>query len=282
MAIDILKARDDQEKTFFHTGIHPLAKMVCTGLVLFTTGLWLDPRYLAPVFLVGLIFAFIARAPKAWFLVMFTALLLTWYPTLRTTVAQADPSYYKVLDPQWAGTPVATINVPFLNLQTLGITYGTLYWLAGRLLRFASVVTWALLFMSTTPMSDIANTLYALRVPYQIVFVLQITYRFIPFMATVINQISDAQRLRGWHLRTWNPAKIIRRSIPIANPMIRRTAQIVDQVTIATQIRGFGAAKITPLRDLTLSKFDIALMILFGAGFLVALFSLIFFQAGMI
>ena len=37
-------------------------------------------------------------------------------------------------------------------------------------------------------------------------------------MFSVISQISDAQRLRGWNLRTWNPVKIIKRSLPIANP----------------------------------------------------------------
>jgi energy-coupling factor transporter transmembrane protein EcfT len=282
MAIDILKAKDNQRLTWFHTGIHPLTKMIVMVMVLMITGLWLDPRFLAPVFVIGLILAILAKTPKAWFIVMATALILTWYPTLRTTIAQVNPEYYKVLDPEWAVTPIATFNVNFLNLNTLGLTYGTLTWLLGRLLRYGSVVTWALLFMSTTPMSDIANTLYALKVPGKIVFVIQITYRFIPYMASVISQISDAQRLRGWNLRTWNPVKIIKRSLPIANPMIRRTAMIVDQVTIATQIRGFGAAQVTPLRDLTLSALDKALIAIFSLGFVVALVFLIVFQAGML
>lgn len=281
MAIDILKSRNGGT-SFLYTKLHPLTKMVVVALVLVTTGLWLDVRYLAPVLIVGLALAIWARAPKAWFIVMLTALLLTWYPTLRTTIAQANPEYYKVLDQQWAATPILTVDVPFLQLGTVGLTYGTLYWLVGRLVRFAAVVTWAIVFVVTTPMNQISNTLYALRVPYQIVFVLQITYRFIPYMASVINQISDAQKLRGWNLRTWNPVKIVKRSLPIANPLIRRTAMIVDQVTTATQIRGFGSGQITPLRDLKLNMLDKVVMAIFAVGFLAAVLSLVLFRAGMI
>jgi energy-coupling factor transporter transmembrane protein EcfT len=281
MTIDILRAREG-EKTFLETAFHPLTKMVIVGLVLFISGLWLDIRYLAPLLIVGLILAFMAKVPKSWFVVLITALILSWYPILRTTAAQANPEYFQVLDRTWAATPIFTITVPFLKLGELGLTYGTLYWLIGRLIRYATVVTWALVFVVTTSMSEISNTLYALKVPYQIVFVLQITYKFIPFMSSVITQISDAQKLRGWNLRTFNIVKIIKRSLPIANPLIRRTAFIVDQVTIATQIRGFGSTSITPLRDLTLSVVDKILIVVFSVGFVLALLALIFFKAGMI
>jgi energy-coupling factor transporter transmembrane protein EcfT len=250
--------------------------------VTFLAGLWLDVRYLAPVFLIGLALNYVAKTPKKWFLVMLTALALTLLPTLRSTVGQADPEYFKVLDQEWAGTSIATINTRILGLGTLGLTYGSVMWLAGRIMRFATVVTWALLFISTTPMFDIANTLYALKVPQPAVFVLQMTYRFIPYMATVMNQIQDAPKLRGWNLRTWNIVKLFRRSIPLANPIVRRAAVVVDQVTIATQIRGFGSGQITPLQDLTLrlrDKIVIGFTVLFFIGSILAL---IFFRAGMI
>jgi energy-coupling factor transporter transmembrane protein EcfT len=250
--------------------------------VTFLAGLWLDVRFLAPLFLVGLAFNYVAKTPKKWFLVMLTALALTMLPTLRSTVGQANPEYYKVLDQAWAATSIATINTRILGLGTLGFTYGSVMWLAGRVLRFATVVTWALLFISTTPMFDIANTLYALKVPQPIVFVLQMTYRFIPYMVTVISQIQDAQKLRGWNLRTWNPVKLFRRSIPLANPIVRRAAVVVDQVTIATQIRGFGSGQITPLQDLTLRLRDKIVITITLLGFVGSLLALIFFSAGMI
>ncbi len=282
MTIDILKARDIDEQTFFHNRLHPLTKMIATLSVLLITGLWLDIRYLLPLLIIGLIFAMIAKTPKAWFVVMFVALLLTWYPTLRTTIAQANPEYFKVLDPEWASTRILTLDVNFLNLGTMGITYGTLYWLAGRLVRFATVVTWAILLVSTTPANEMANTLYALKVPYQMVFVFQMTYKFIPNMASIINQISEAQKLRGWNLKTWNPVKLVKRSLPIANPMIRRTAMMVEQITTATQIRGFGTGAITPMRDLKLTNLDKIVIAFFALFFVVALLGLIIFKAGMI
>ena len=64
MAIDILKAKDNQNFTWFHTGIHPLTKMICVWHVLMITGLWLDPRFLAPVFVIGLILAISPKYQK--------------------------------------------------------------------------------------------------------------------------------------------------------------------------------------------------------------------------
>jgi energy-coupling factor transport system permease protein len=271
-----------EKETFLHTGLHTLTKMVVFLSVTFLAGLWLDVRYLVPVFLIGLALNYVAKTPKKWFLVMLTALALTLLPTLRSTVGQANPDYYKVLDPEWAATSIATINTRILGLGTLGLTYGSVYWLAGRIMRFATVVTWALLFISTTPMFDIANTLYALKVPQPVVFVLQMTYRFIPYMATVMNQIQDAQKLRGWNLRTWNIVKLFRRSIPLANPIIRRAAVVVDQVTIATQIRGFGSGQITPLQDLTLRLRDKIIIAFTALFFLGSILALIFLRAGQI
>ena len=281
MAINILTSQ--QEKlSFIHKRLHPLTKMIVTLLVLLMTGLWLDVRYLLPVFIFGLILSFWARVPKAWFIVMVVALLMTWYPTMLTTISQAKSEYYQVLDQQWAATKVLTFDTNILGLGTMGLTYGSLYWLAGRLARFAAVVTWAMTFVATTPVNEISNTLYALKVPYQIVFVLQITYKFIPYMFSVISQISDAQRLRGWNLRTINPVKLFKRAVPMANPLVRRTLMIVEQVTIATQIRGFGSGQVTPMRGLTLSRLDKVIIGVTVVLFVAAVLALIFLKAGQI
>lgn len=268
--------------TFLHKGLHPLTKMVVFFLVVFIAGLWLDVRFIAPLLIVGLILAYIAKVPAKLFLFIIVALGLTWFPTLRSTVAQSRPEYFKVLDPTWASTGILTIDVPFLGLDRLGLTYGSLYWLAGRVCRFAGVVTWAIVLLYTTSISEITSTLYGLKVPTPIVFVIQITYRFIPYMATTINQIQSAQKLRGWHLKTANIVKLFKRSVPLANPLMRRTAMIVEQVTTATQIRGFGSGAVTPLRDLTLSPLDKLVIAVTCIGFVAALIGLIFFKVGLI
>ena len=268
--------------TFLHKGVHPLTKMVVFLVVVILSGLWLDVRYLAPLLLLGFVMAYISKTPAKFFLFIIVALGLTWFPTLRSTIAQARPEYYKVLDPEWASTGILTFNVNFLGLDRLGLTYGAVYWLLGRIFRFSAVVVWAIVFLFTTPISDIANTLYALKVPTPIVFVVQITYKFIPYMASIIEQIQSAQKLRGWHLRTINLVKLFKRSVPLANPLMRRTAMIVDQVTTATQIRGFGSGKVTPLRDLTLAPLDKAIIAVSLLSLLAAILGMIFFKAGMI
>jgi energy-coupling factor transporter transmembrane protein EcfT len=256
--------------------------MVVFLVVVFLSGLWLDLRYLGPLLLLGFLMAYISKTPARFFLFIVVALGLTWFPTLRSTIAQARPEYYKVLDPEWASTSILTIQVGFLGLDTLGLTYGSVYWLAGRILRFATVVTWAIVFLFTTPISEIANTLYALKVPPPIVFVIQITYKFIPYMSSIINQIQSAQKLRGWHLRTLNIVKLFKRSLPLANPLMRRTAMIVDQVTTATQIRGFGSGRVTPLRDLTLENLDKVIIVVSLASLVAAVLAMIYLEAGLI
>jgi len=268
--------------TFLHKRLHPLTKMVVFFLVVFIAGLWLDVRYIAPLLIIGFVLAYVGKVPAKLFLFIVIALALTWFPTLRSTVAQSRPEYFKVLDPTWASTGILTLNVPFLGLDRLGLTYGSLYWLAGRICRFAAVVTWAIVLLYTTSISDITSTLYSLKVPTSIVFVIQITYKFIPYMATTINQIQDAQKLRGWNLKTANIVKLFKRSVPLANPLMRRTAVIVEQVTTATQIRGFGSGVVTPLRDLTLSSLDKIIIWVTCIGFVVAIFALIFFKVGLI
>ena len=42
-----------EKETFLHTGLHTLTKMVVFLSVTFLAGLWLDVRYLGPVFLIG-------------------------------------------------------------------------------------------------------------------------------------------------------------------------------------------------------------------------------------
>ncbi len=268
--------------TYLHRGLHPLTKMVAFLVVVVLSGLWLDPLYLAPLLLFGFLMAWWSKTPAKFFLFILIALGLTWFPTLRSTVAQARPEYYKVLDPVWASTSIVTIDIPFLGLDTIGLTYGSMVWLLGRTLRFATVVTWAIVFLYTTSISEIANTLYALKVPTPIVFVIQITYRFIPYMASVIQTIQSAQKLRGWNLRTVNPVKLFKRSVPLANPLMRRTAMVVDQVTTATQIRGFGSGQVTPLRDLTLAPLDKVIILVFILGLVAAVIAMAVSYAGMI
>jgi energy-coupling factor transporter transmembrane protein EcfT len=61
---------------------------------------------------------------------------------------------------------------------------------------------------------------------------------------------------------------------------MRRTAMLVDQVTTATQIRGFGSGKVTPLRDLTLAWLDKIIIFVMLAMLVSAVLGLIFFNAG--
>jgi energy-coupling factor transporter transmembrane protein EcfT len=113
-----------------------------------------------------------------------------------------------------------------------------------------------------------------LKVPNPIVFVIAIVYRLIPDMSRVVENILSAQRLRGWKLMHWNPVKMIRRAVPLMNPLMRRVAIMVEQITLATQVRGFGAGRPTPTQEIRLKAIDVlvlALAALFAIGAVVGL-----------
>ena len=101
--------------TFLHTRLHPLTKMVSFLAIVIISGLWLDVRYLLPLFIFGLLMARVARVPPKYFLFIVVALGLTWFPTLRSTIAQAQPEYFQVLPQAWAATPIATVDINLLK-----------------------------------------------------------------------------------------------------------------------------------------------------------------------
>jgi energy-coupling factor transporter transmembrane protein EcfT len=236
--------------------------MVAVVAIMGVTGLWWDPRYLAFLLPPLLLFIYLSKIPLRWFWVVLLAVVTGLYPVAVTALGQTDPGIYKVLDPAWASTPLLVTTLPIFG--TVGLTPGGLMWLLAVEIRTILMASYAFVFIYTTSMAEVTDTLLALKVPNPVVFVIAIVYRLIPDLSRVVENILSAQRLRGWKLMHWNPVKMIQRAVPLMNPLMRRVAIMVEQITLATQVRGFGAGKPTPTQEIRLKAADYV-VVLFGA-----------------
>jgi energy-coupling factor transporter transmembrane protein EcfT len=266
--------------TFLHKGLHPLSKIVAILAILILSGFWWDPRYLVLLLIPAVILVYISKIPLYWFSVVLLAVVTSLYPVSITALGQTDPGIYKVLNPAWATTPILTYKFPIAGV--LGITPGGLMWLGAVELRTIIMATYVFVFIYTTSLAQVTDTLLAFHVPSPVVFVIAIVYRLIPDLSRVVENILSAQRLRGWQLVDWNPVKIVRRAIPLMNPLMRRVAILVEQITLATQIRGFGSGRPTATRSIELKWVDYLVISIVSVLFVFACYMLIAFKAGLI
>lgn len=268
----------ESRDTFLHKRLHPLTKMVVVASIVIMSGMWLDPRYQAVLFLLAIIPIYVSKIPLYWFSVVVLAVATSIYPVAATSLGQTNVGLYKVLDPTWAATPLVGADIPFVG--KLGVTRGGLLWLLNAELRSSIMAIYMFVFIYTTSMAEVTDTLLALKVPQPVVFVISIAYKLIPHLSRVVEHILSAQRLRGWSLRHWNPVKIVRRAAPLMKPLMRRVAIMTEQITMATQIRGFGSGEVTATRHLAPTKLDYALIVVAGLATITVVVLTIFFDVG--
>ncbi len=270
----------ESRDTFLHRGLHPFTKLVAVLSIMAVSGLWWDPRYLFGLAIPLLVFVYVSKIPLRWFRIVLLAVVTALYPVGITALGQTDPGIYKVLDPRWATTPLLVTDLPIAG--RVGVTPGGLLWLAAVEIRTILMASYAFVFIYTTSMAQVTDTLLALKVPNPIVFVIAIVYRLIPDLSRVVENILSAQRLRGWKLAHWNPIKVIRRAVPLMNPLMRRVAIMVEQITLATQVRGFGAGRPTPTQEIRLKGIDYLVLVLAAGLFVGALIGMLGWKLGLI
>jgi len=252
--------------------------MVVVASIVIMSGMWLDPRYQTVLLLLAVVPVYISKMPLYWFSVVALAVVTSAYPVATTSLGQTNVGLYKVLDPTWAATSLVGADIPFVG--KLGVTYGGLMWLLNAELRSTIMATYMFVFIYTTSMAEVTDTLLALKVPQPAVFVISIAYKLIPHFSRVVEHILSAQRLRGWSLVHWNPVMIVRRAAPLMKPLMRRVAIMTEQITMATQIRGFGSGTVTATRHLNPTRLDYALMVIAIIATLTAVILTVFFNVG--
>lgn len=130
------------------------------------------------------------------------------------------------------GEPLLTIG-EFHLLTTESLIYGI-----AIILRFFILVGSGLILLNCD-MSDMLLAMDRMRIPYEIVFMIQIGIRFIPVLINELSNIFDTIQLRGVDLRRVYKRKVIRVYISIFTPLLYSIWQKTEQLSILLELRGF-------------------------------------------
>lgn len=124
------------------------------------------------------------------------------------------------------------------------VTTETLFFIATKFLKYASVIPLGMIFLLTTDPSELASSLAGVGLPYKAAFAVALTLRYFPDVQREYRDISQAQQARGLEMskkaKLWDRFK---RGLAIILPLILSTLDRVETITNAMDLRGFGKHK---------------------------------------
>lgn len=108
-------------------------------------------------------------------------------------------------------------------------------------LRIAALAFLSLAWLYTTDQSSITRSLVALGLPFSWGLSLAIAIRYIPLLAAIFRQISDAQKARALELDKGSLVHRARAFLPIIVAMIINALRTAEALSRTLAARGFGA-----------------------------------------
>ncbi|MCS6784989.1 MAG: energy-coupling factor transporter transmembrane protein EcfT, partial [Candidatus Caldarchaeum sp.] len=253
--------------TFYHR-LHPVTKLVMTFNLFILAGLYWDVRFLLPIAVIGLIISYNAKVPLRWFLAIVGVMIFLIPFTLIGMLTQVNPLLFKVYPKELVSQEFFSVTLPIIG--KIGLTWGGLLWGLAFELRIPIILLIIYPFIYSTSFNDLVNALARYNIPYQLLFVLMVAYRFVPVTVRETMTIITALRLRGWEVRSRNPQVVFRRFLPLAFSLVRTLVKMIDEVNTAAKIRAFGTSKFTPVRQVKMRPLDKTLtavsIVLFAAA----------------
>lgn len=140
---------------------------------------------------------------------------------------------------------------PLFELGILKIYVSGLLSAAVLLLRFCVLILALSLSSFTLSTSEMIHGLQSLLAPFSrlglptndLVMVLQVTIRFIPFLAMAAERIAKAQASRGaeWGVRKGNLFQRVRQVIPLIVPLFLTSLRRAETMALAMDARAYGS-----------------------------------------
>ncbi|MFE3449498.1 energy-coupling factor transporter transmembrane component T family protein [Nonomuraea sp. NPDC059194] len=146
------------------------------------------------------------------------------------------------------------------------VTAATLSYSATLLVRFVSLAMMGFPIAFCVAPGDLGVTFARLKVSQRLAFGVDLTFRFLPSTAAGMQEIIDAQRVRGYnHPRTSNPIKRLKSLKPIVIPLTVNALIDAEDTSNAMDLRGFGAKHRTWMRELAFDRTDYLVLAAFVA-----------------
>jgi energy-coupling factor transport system permease protein len=227
-------------------------RLLVVGLALFVFSViqvW-DLRILAVLALIAAAYYASARIPFRavriqWAYVAFFVSFIVIVNTILTggelrQTAEEDLHIYFRLP--LLGTPISAESVSYAFAQ---------------LLRFGSMAAVGFPIAFAVAPGDIGPTFARLGVPYKFAYAIELTFRFIPSLASDMQTTIDAQRIRGYE---WDagggPITRMRRTVPLLVPVTINAIVGAEDTIDAMDLRAFGTGRRTWLRHLRFGRAD--------------------------
>ena len=212
--------------------------------------LW-DIRIVAVLFVLGQIYYRSAAIPfrkvrKQWIFAIVFVSSLVLVNTILTggEIGNFDRSDLHVLGYlPLLGTPISAES----------LSYG-----ATQLLRFLMFITTGFPIAYAVAPNDLGPALARLRIPEKFAFGMDLTFRFIPSLASDLQSTIDAQRVRGyeWDKGRGGPISRLRRTVPLIVPLTMNAIVGAEDTIDAMDLRGFGTGHRTWYRVLRYDRTD--------------------------
>ncbi len=184
------------------------------------------------------------------------------------------------------GDPTVIIrlfDLPIVDNGVLVVNYGeitvggVMYGLVIAL-RVIAVVMVIPIFTMTSPMSRISASLAKIRVPQKVIFMFITAMRFVPLVQDSMDNIIEAQKIRGFDLDSASTYQKLRRAyIPIITPLLLLMFRRAMDLEVAINARAFGAKKErTNVEDISFKARDYLACLLIISSFALCMWLLYF------
>jgi energy-coupling factor transport system permease protein len=179
------------------------------------------------------------------FVLVFLSLVVLWNTLLTGgEIGGFDQSELHVL-----------FTLPILGtpISAEAISYG-----ATQMLRFLTFASISFTMAYAIAPADMGVSFARLGIPYKFAYAIDLTFRFIPSLASEFRETLDAQRVRGyeWDKTKGGPVSRLRRTVPLIVPLTMNAIVNAEDTIDAMDLRGFGTGRRTWLRELILDRTD--------------------------
>jgi energy-coupling factor transport system permease protein len=160
---------------------------------------------------------------------------------------------------------------PLFKLPVLGtiISAESLSYGATQLVRFLTFIAIGFPIAYAIAPADMGAALARLRIPEKFAFGVDLTFRFVPSLASDLQETIDAQRVRGydWDRGGGGPIARVRRTVPLIVPLTMNAIVGAEDTIDAMDLRAFGTGRRTWLRELGYDRSDRLLLAFVGLTF---------------
>lgn len=220
------------------TPIHRLSgltKLICFLLLTFAVMYSYDIRFILAVMVFSLIILKVSEIKYSQIKIMIIYLLLFLATNFILTF---------LFSPEYGVEIYGTRHDILKIFGRYNLTLEQLLYQTTKILKYASVVPFGIIFLLTTDPSEFAASLNGVGIPYKVAYAVSLTLRYFPDIQRDYQNISQAQQARGLELS--RKAKYMSRfknSLLIIVPLIFSTLERIEYISNAMDLRGFGKLK---------------------------------------